>query len=168
MSATGGSNIRTRWHKVPHCWLKRPAILNMNFSQSITPFTKEGRQTICTRIKGDVQAELTKLMKSTISSRSVEYMDNRLSRYSMKMGKCEITNDFLYSNEVHCHHKIPLSHGGNDNFNNLCILHKEIHKLVHATKNETINTLKNLLRLSSDEMEKVNKLREMSNLELID
>lgn len=141
---------------------------NMNFSQSITPFTNEGRLQICTKIKGDVQAELTKLMKSPISDRSVEYMDNRLSRYSMKMGKCEVTGNFLYANEVHCHHKIPLSHGGNDNFNNLCILHKEIHKLVHATQNETIITLKKMLRLSSSEIEKVNKFRKMSNLELID
>ncbi|HHW36141.1 MAG TPA: group II intron reverse transcriptase/maturase [Bacillales bacterium] len=141
---------------------------NMNFSQSITPFTKEGRLTIGTKIKGDVQAELTKLMKSPISDKSIEYMDNRLSRYSMKIGKCEVTGAFLYANEVHCHHKLPLSLGGNDNFNNLCILHKDIHKLVHATQNETIITLKKMLRLSSSEIEKVNKLRKMSNLELID
>jgi group II intron reverse transcriptase/maturase len=141
---------------------------NMNFSQTITPFTCEGRQTIYNKIKGDVQNELTILMKSSISDRSVEYMDNRLSRYSMKMGKCEVTGNFLHAHEVHCHHKIPLSLGGTDKFNNLCILNKDIHKLVHATKNETITTLKNLLRLSQIEIEKVNKLRKMSNLELID
>jgi group II intron reverse transcriptase/maturase len=141
---------------------------NMNFSQTITPFTIEGRQTICSKIKGDVQNELTLLMKSSISDRSIEYIDNRLSRYSMKMGKCEVTGNFLYAHEVHCHHKIPLSLGGTDKFNNLCILNKDIHKLVHATKNETIITLKNLLRLSQIEIEKVNKLRKMSNLELID
>jgi RNA-directed DNA polymerase len=140
----------------------------MNFSQTITPFTHEGRRTICNKIKGDVQNELTKLMKSTISNRSVEYMDNRLSRYSMKLGKYEVTGNFLFANEVHCHHKIPLSLGGNDNFNNLCILHKEIHKLVHATQNETIITLKKMLLLSSSEIDKVNKLRKMSNLKLID
>lgn len=141
---------------------------NMNFSQIITPFTHEGRQTICNKIKGDVQKELTKLMKSTISNRSVEYMDNRLSRYSMKLGRCEVTGNFLFANEFHCHHKIPLSLGGNDNYNNLCILHKEVHKLIHATQNETIITLKEILRLSSTEIEKVNKIRKMSNLELID
>jgi hypothetical protein len=141
---------------------------NMNFSQTITPFTCEGRQIIYNKIKGDVQSELTVLMKSSISDRSVEYMDNRLSRYSMKMGKCEVTGNFLYAHEVHCHHKIPLSFGGTDKFNNLCILNKDIHKLVHAIKNETITTLKNLLRLSQIEIEKVNKLRKMSNLELID
>lgn len=141
---------------------------NMNFSQTITPFTCEGRQTIYNKIKGDVQNELTILMKSSIPDRSVEYMDNRLSRYSMKMGKCEVTGNFLYAHEVHCHHKIPLSLGGTDKFNNLCILNKDIHKLVHATKNETITTLKNLLHLSQIEIEKVNKLRKMSNLELID
>lgn len=141
---------------------------NMNFSQTVTPFTQEGRQTLCNKIKGDVKAELIKLMKSTISNRSVEYMDNRLSRYSMKLGKCEVTGNFLFANEVHCHHKIPLNLGGNDNFNNLCIVHEEIHKLINATGNETIVTLKKMLYLSSTEIDKVNKLRKMSNLKLID
>ncbi|WP_141432608.1 HNH endonuclease [Bacillus sp. 03113] len=86
----------------------------------------------------------------------------------MKLGKCEVTGNFLLANEVHCHHKIPLSLEGNDNFDNLCIMHKDIHKLVHATQNETIITLKKMLRLSSSEKDKVNKLRKMSNLELID
>lgn len=81
---------------------------------------------------------------------------------------CSKTRDFLFANELHCHHKIPLNLGGNDNFNNLCILHKEVHKLIHATKNETITTLKEFLRLSSTEIERINKLRKMSNLELID
>lgn len=51
----------------------------------------------------------------------------------MKMGKSEVTGNFLYAHEVHCHHRIPLSLGGTDNFDNLCILNKDIHKLVHAT-----------------------------------
>lgn len=68
-------------------------------------------------------------------------MDNRLSRYSMKVDKYEVTGNFLFANEVHCHHKIPLSLVGNDGFNNLFILHKEIHKLVHATQDKTIITL---------------------------
>lgn len=28
--ATGGTNPRTRWLKVPHCWLKRSAVLILN------------------------------------------------------------------------------------------------------------------------------------------
>jgi uncharacterized protein YceH (UPF0502 family) len=68
-------------------------------------------------------------MKSTIPNRSVEYMDNRISRYSMKLGKCEVTGMNLSAPEAHCHHYIPLYRGGNDKFHNLRILHKEVHKL---------------------------------------
>lgn len=51
-------------------------------------------------------------MKSTIPNHSVEYMDNRISWYSMKMGKCEITGINLSAREVNFHHYIPLHLGG--------------------------------------------------------
>ena len=38
--------------------------------------------------------ELRKLMESKIPNRTVEYLDSRISRYSMKSGKCEITKQF--------------------------------------------------------------------------
>ena len=38
--------------------------------------------------------KLRKLMESKILNRMVEYLDNRISRYSMKSGKCEITKQF--------------------------------------------------------------------------
>jgi RNA-directed DNA polymerase len=44
----------------------------------------------------------------------------------MKMGKCEITGMYLFASDVYCHHYIPLHQGGNDKFNNLRILHKEL------------------------------------------
>jgi len=40
----------------------------------------------------NIQQKIELLMKLNIPNRSVEYLDNRMSRYSMKMGKCEITN----------------------------------------------------------------------------
>ncbi|MDF2650872.1 MAG: group intron reverse transcriptase/maturase [Paenibacillus sp.] len=61
-------------------------------------------------------------------------MDNRISRYSMKLGKCEITGMYLFVSDVHCHHYIPLQLGGSDKFNNIRILHKEVHKLVMMEK----------------------------------
>ena len=63
----------------------------MGFTPSMTPFTKEGREMIHKKLRPDIQREVGILMKSTLQSWSVEYMDNRISRYSMKMGKCEIT-----------------------------------------------------------------------------
>jgi RNA-directed DNA polymerase len=139
----------------------------MNFSQSLTPFTKAGRERIHKRLRLNIQREISLLMKSNIPTRSVEYMDNRISRYSMKMGKCEITGDFLKASDVHCHHYIPLHLGGDDKFNNLRIIHRDIHKLIHQTHKKTIELLINKLGITKPIIHKINKYRENCGIELI-
>jgi RNA-directed DNA polymerase len=63
----------------------------------------------------------------------------------MKKGNCEITGLFLPAQDVHCHHYIPVHLDGSDKFKNLRILHKEVHKLIHMTDTDKMNTLiKNL------------------------
>lgn len=131
----------------------------MNFSQSLNPFTKAGRERIHKTIRSEIRHEISQLMKSKLPTRSVEYMDNRLSRYSMKMGKCEITGMFLSASEVHCHHYIPLHLGGSDKFKNLRILHKGIHQLIHQTNTKTIDTLKNKLGITESMVQKINQYR---------
>ncbi|MGG4147573.1 group II intron reverse transcriptase/maturase [Paenibacillus algorifonticola] len=138
-----------------------------NFNQNISPFTEDGRSMIGKKLHPDIQRELSKLMKSNVPERSVEYMDNRISRYSMKMGNCEITGMFLYAEDVHCHHYLPTSLGGSDKFINLRILHKDVHRLIHATTNHTIVELIKRLDLSSEMIHRINQYREKSNLELI-
>lgn len=59
----------------------------------------------------------------------------------MKNGNCEITGSFLQAHNVHCHHYIPLQLGGSDKFNNLRILHKDVHKIIHMTDAVKMNTL---------------------------
>ncbi len=137
----------------------------MNFSQSLTPFTKTGRERIQKTLRSDIQQEISQLMKSKLPTRSVEYMDNRISRYSMKMGKCEITGEFLSASEVHCHHYFPLHLGGSDKFNNLRILHKEIHELIHHTNTTTIDTLINKLGITEPMVQKINQYREQCGME---
>lgn len=141
---------------------------NMNFSQDITPFTEKGRKKIHKQLASYIKYEINKLMKSNIPNRTIEYMDNRISRYSMKNGKCEITGQFLPAEFVHCHHHIPVNLSGTDKFNNLRILHKDVHKLIHATKDETIGRLINSLKLTDGQVKKVNQYRKSCNLELID
>ena len=138
------------------------------FNQKLTPFTKEGIDSIHKRLTLDISTEIIKLMQSNIPNRTTEYMDNRLSRYSMKKGKCEITNEFLFVEDVHCHHYIPVNLGGTDEFNNLRLLHKDVHRLIHATKNETIKGLIQFLNLKDDQIKKINQYRKFCNLELID
>lgn len=140
----------------------------MGFSTKITPYTKEGRERIHKRLRPDIQREAGLLMKSTIPNRSVEYVDNRISRYSMKMGKCEITDMDLTAPEVHCHHYIPLHLGGTDEFNNLRILHKEVHNLIHHTNKKMIDVLIHRLGMTKSMIDKINQYREKCGLQLIE
>ena len=57
------------------------------------------------------------------------------------------------------HHMIPKSKGGKDNYDNLVFITKTVHKLIHATKEKTINKYLKLLNLSKQSLDKVNKLR---------
>jgi group II intron reverse transcriptase/maturase len=139
----------------------------MNFSQSLIPYTKAGRECIYKQLKLDIQREISLLMKSSLPARSVEYMDNRISRYSMKMGKCEITDTFLCASDVHCHHFTPLYLGGNDKFNNLRILHKDIHRLIHYTDTKMIDILITKLGITKPMVQKINEYREKCGMELI-
>ena len=137
------------------------------FTQSITPFTEEGRVQISKRLSKDIRQEIVLLMESKIPTRSVEYMDNRISRYSMKKGKCEITGMFLTAQNVYCHHYIPVHLGGSDKFNNLRILQKEVHELIHMTDKIKANTLIKILGITESMLKKINKYREKCELEII-
>lgn len=139
----------------------------MNFSQSLTLYTSEGRERIHKKLRPDIQHEIALLLRSNIPDRSVEYMDNRISRYSMKMGRCEVTDIYLFAHNVHCHHYIPRHLGGNDKFSNLRILHKEVHKLIHLTHKETIDKLISKLGISKSKMDKINQYRRKCGLKLI-
>ena len=138
-----------------------------SFSQWKTPYTEEGRAYIHKNINSDVYQEITKLMKSNIFTGNVEYIDNRISRYSMRNGKCEITGEFLSAELVHCHHYIPLKLGGTDEFKNLRIIHKSLHMLIHATKIETIKKYMKEQDVNSKDLVKINIYRKRSNLESI-
>jgi RNA-directed DNA polymerase len=137
------------------------------FSQELTLYTTAGRERIHKKLRPDIAQEVSFLLKSNIPNRSVEYMDNRISRYSMKMGKCEITGMYLFAIDVHCHHYIPLSLGGSDKFSNLRILHKEVHKLIHGTSKETIDVLISRLGITESMISLINQYREKCELEPI-
>jgi RNA-directed DNA polymerase len=140
---------------------------SMGFSLSLSLFTTSGREQIYKKLRPDLRQEIYHLMNSNIPNQSVEYMDNRLSRYSMKMGKCEITGMYLFATDVHCHHFTPLHFGGSDKFNNLRIIHKEVQQLIHQTHKETIDVLMNRLGITDLMKIKVNQYREQYGLEPI-
>ena len=131
----------------------------MCFSKKINKYTPEGRERIHDKINEISEAEFTYLVKNPISNRSIEYNDNRISLFSSQMGKCRILGIRLAVNAFHCHNIKPVEDGGNDKYQNLVILHPDIHLLIHATKSETIHQLLEKLNLSHTQVDKVNKFR---------
>ena len=106
-------------------------------------------------------------MRNPVKGRSIEYADNRKSLFAAQYGKCAVTGQILELHEIHCHHKKPVSQGGNDRYENLIILHKDIHRLLHATKEGTIKTYLTQLQLTYKQKAKLNKLRQLANLQAI-
>lgn len=135
-----------------------------NFNQDLCNYTKEGRLQLHKQLKSNVVIEINKLLKRIPYNDNLEYVDNRISKYSMQSGKCAITGEFLVAEEVHCHHRIPRHMGGTDEFKNLVIVHRNVHKLIHATETETIERYKSLLQLDGKQLEKLNQFRKKCNL----
>ena len=102
-----------------------------------------------------------------IKGQSTEYNDNRISLYVGQYGKCYILGSSLEVSEIHCHHKKPKAFNGTDEYKNIVILHTNVHRLIHATDDETINRYLDLLKLNTKQLEKVNKLRGNARLQLI-
>ena len=137
-----------------------------NFKRGKTTYTEEGRK----MMHKDLSINTTlmhELMKQTVHG-SIEYADNRISLFSAQHGKCAITGvEFRDVNEIHCHHKIPKSQGGTDEYQNLMLVLNEVHILLHATSNETIQKYSELLQLDPKQKVKLNKYRKLIGLETI-
>lgn len=95
---------------------------------------------------------------------SVEYNDNRLSLYCSQQGKCAVTGMPLEIGRIHCHHRTAKHLGGNDSYTNLILVDIDVHTLIHATKEETIQKLLALLQLDKKQLTKINRLRNLLNL----
>lgn len=139
----------------------------MHKKRSTIPYTEEGRQEIHKTLKINTFI-MSMLMRSIIPNRSVEYMDNRISLYAAQYGKCAITKRVLEFDEIHCHHIIPIKSGGTDRYQNLIILHKHVHTLLHATREETIKEYIQILKLDNTMLTKLNKLRDKLELQPIE
>jgi hypothetical protein len=135
--------------------------------KSINKYTKDGRAEIHKNLESVDMSILHILMKSPIMNASAEYNDNRISLYVAQRGACAITKEQLSPNEIHCHHKTPKSLGGGDEYANLIILHERIHRLIHATQEDTISAIMQTVQLKRPQLDKLNKLRKLAGNEAI-
>ena len=128
-------------------------------SNKTCSYTEKGREGIYNKLGINTKI-LIDLMRTPIISGSIEYNDNRLSLYSAQKGKCAVTQRvFMNTEDIHCHHKTPKAKGGSDKYRNLTLVLKDVHRLIHANRAETINELLIGLKLTDFEIKKLNKLR---------
>ena len=136
-------------------------------SEKVCMYTPEGRKGIHQNLRIDTTI-LIELMKNPSIGSSTEYNDNKLSLYSAQQGKCAITQRvFRGTEEIHCHHKIPKEKGGTDKYQNLMLILREVYKLIHAKTEDTIRKYLEVLRLTDQQLAKVNKYRKMAGNEPI-
>ena len=126
--------------------------------KKVCKYTPEGRAEIHKNLGINTSIMLA-LMRIKEPRRSVEYMDNRISLYAAQYGRCAVTGKELWLDEIHCHHKQPLCKGGTDKYMNLVIVHRDIHRLIHATDPNTIAVYLNLFQLDKKALAKLNALR---------
>ncbi len=116
-----------------------------------------------------IDKELALLSKQNLGKATIEYSDNRLSRYSMQLGRDAITGDFLIAGNVHCHHVIPVSKGGSDQFSNLIIISKETHKVLHSHNSYEVNAFIQKYGTCNKRRRKItrklNKYRSLANIQ---
>lgn len=135
--------------------------------KSVNKYTADGRTEIHKNLESVDMTILHILMRNPNMSASAEYNDNRISLYVAQQGKCAVTKEQLSLEDIHCHHKLPKSLGGGDEYANLIILHERIHRLVHATQEETISAIMQTVQLDKRQLDKLNKLRKSVGNEAI-
>lgn len=136
---------------------RKPTIINRN----ICDYTIEGRKLIHKKLEMVNQSQLKHIMDNPVPDRSVEYNDNRISLFCAQQGRCAITGLLLDVGNMHCHHKIPRSLNGSDNYSNLILLMNEIHLLIHTNKDTTQRRILSKYNVDKEMLEKINKLRKL-------
>ena len=137
--------------------------------KSICKYTESGRAEIHKNLQFDdyVLWVMKQLLYSYQRSESIEFTDNKISLYAAQYGKCAILGTVLDIDNIHCHHKLPKYLGGKDNYQNLVIVHKDVHRLIHAVKLKTICKYLSKFNLDNKQLRKVNSLRKQAHLEPI-
>lgn len=136
----------------------------MDRKNRVNPYTPEGRTEIHKNLAGLNLAVMNHLMNTPAGQQSVEYNDNRIALYVAQKGKCAVSGIALDANQVDCHHKKPLSLGGDDSYQNLIIVSDAVHVLIHSSSERTIKKYLNDLKLNSKQLAKLNNLRKLAEM----
>ena len=132
----------------------------------INSYTPEGRELLHKMLGKSIDVGIMHyLMQNPIPYKSIAYNDNRISLYCAQYGRCAVSGKKLEIGEIHCHHKVPKHLGGTDEYKNLIIVSSDIHRLIHATKPETIQKYLEQLKLDAKQLRKLKNLRKLANVD---
>ena len=137
----------------------------MDKKNRINRYTPEGRAEIHKNLTDVKMSVLYYLMNNPSGTQSVEYNDNRIALYVAQKGKCAVSGVELEANQIDCHHKKPLSLGGDDSYQNLVIISDVVHILIHSTNEQTIRKYLNILKPDKRQLVKLNKLRNIAGMQ---
>jgi len=136
----------------------------MDKKLKVNKYTPEGRTEIHKNLEGINMASLYQLMNNPAGKQSVEYNDNRISLYVAQKGKCAVSGMILEPNQIDCHHKIPLSMGGDDSYKNLIIVSDTVHILIHSNSEHTIQKYLGIMQPTKKQYQKLNELRALAGM----
>lgn len=144
----------------------RTALMPKN---GVCKFTPEGRALIHRNQNSVPEWQLQWLREHPITSEraTIELNDNRISLFVAQNGKCAVMGDELILTEMDCHHKTLWSETKDDRYVNLVLVSRDVHKLIHATTEETIQKYIGILEPTSEQRTKLNALRSMVGNEAI-
>ena len=140
----------------------------IKFQQTISNYTEAGRNQIHKEQKVADKNVLEYLIANPIQNQSIEYNDNRISKYIAQKGNCAVTGLPLVVGQMDCHHKKPKSMGGTDEYQNLTFILRDVHKLVHAKDEKTVSKYIRKLKLDEQSKRKINELRKLVNNQIIE
>ena len=129
--------------------------------KAVNNYTAEGRSIIHKNLGCVNMAVMHYLMRNPVRGASIEFNDNRLSLYAGQQGKCFVTQTELVPGNIHCHHRTRRKDGGTDHYQNLVLVHGEIHILIHATNPDIIKRYFRMFSFTTHQLDKLNKLRKL-------
>lgn len=139
------------------------------FQVDTNRYTPQGRERIHRMLAKSKYGEtLLKLSRDNDTKHSIEFCDNRLSRFVASKGKCELSKVSLAFEDVECIYLNPPSQGGTDEYANLRIVHKDIKRLIYSTDVKIIKSLIDLFDCRAPaKIAKLNKWRAKAGLEAV-
>ena len=130
-----------------------------SFNQKVSNYTKDGRELVHKDNNGNIAMLISYYLNRGVQGLETELYDNSVSLIAGQLGKCGVTGLPLEIGCMELHHKVPRSLKGGNEYKNLIWVHTNIHRVIHATKTETIDIYLNSFELDQKARKKINTLR---------